>query len=182
MTVKSLDILLLNIFSLGHKHITYICTPIRPKEIGRIHRLAGLRSCFKDHGLDPEWVEVKSPTIAAYGRYSADNSEYQNGYDMASQALDEHTSSTAFVGNNDMTAFGIMAAISDHGFRVPHDYSVCGFDNIPLSSMPQIALTTIEHASLAKGREAVDIIYKKNTQKISLPNIIILCEWNMNLN
>ena len=151
--------------SLGHKHITYICTPIRPKEIGRIHRLAGLRSCFKDHGLDPEWVEVKSPTIAAYGRYSADNSEYQNGYDMASQALDEHTSSTAFVGNNDMTAFGIMAAISDHGFRVPHDYSVCGFDNIPLSSMPQIALTTIEHASLAKGREAVDIIYKKNTQK-----------------
>ena len=121
--------------------------------------------CFKDHGLDPEWVEVKSPTIAAYGRYSADNSEYQNGYDMASQALDEHTSSTAFVGNNDMTAFGIMAAISDHEFRVPHDYSVCGFDNIPLSSMPQIALTTIEHASLAKGREAVDIIYKKNTQK-----------------
>lgn len=154
-----------HLLSLGHKHITYICTPIRPKEIGRIHRLAGLRSCFKDHGLDPEWVEVKSPTIAAYGRYSADNSEYQNGYDMASQALDEHTSSTAFVGNNDMTAFGIMAAISDHGFRVPHDYSVCGFDNIPLSSMPQIALTTIEHASLAKGREAVDIIYKKNTQK-----------------
>ena len=130
-----------HLLSLGHKHITYICTPIRPKEIGRIHRLAGLRSCFKDHG------------------------EYQNGYDMASQALDEHTSSTAFVGNNDMTAFGIMAAISDHGFRVPHDYSVCGFDNIPLSSMPQIALTTIEHASLAKGREAVDIIYKKNTQK-----------------
>ena len=110
-------------------------------------------------------MEVKSPTIAAYGRYSADNSEYQNGYDMASQSLDEHTSSTAFVGNNDMTAFGIMAAISDHGFRVPHDYSVCGFDNIPLSAMPQIALTTIEHASLAKGREAVDIIYKKNTQK-----------------
>ena len=63
-----------HLLSLGHKHITYICTPIRPKEIGRIHRLAGLRSCFKDHGLDPEWVEVKSPTIAAYGRYSADNS------------------------------------------------------------------------------------------------------------
>ena len=166
LTVKSLDILLLNIFSLLAISILLISVHrSAQKEIGRIHRLAGLRSCFKDHGLDPEWVEVKSPTIAAYGRYSADNSEYQNGYDMASQALDEHTSSTAFVGNNDMTAFGIMAAISDHGFRVPHDYSVCGFDNIPLSSMPQIALTTIEHASLAKGREAVDIIYKKNTQK-----------------
>ena len=31
--------------------------------------------------------------------------------------------------------------------------------------MPQISLTTIEHASIYKGREAVDIIYKKNAQK-----------------
>lgn len=84
---------------------------------------------------------------------------------MASQVLDEHTDCTAFVGNNDMTAFGIMAAISDHGYRIPNDFSVCGFDNIALSAMPQISLTTIEHASLAKGREAVDIIYKKNTHK-----------------
>ena len=154
-----------HLLSLGHKHITYVCTPIRPKEIGRIHRLAGLRSCFKDHGLDPEWVEVKSPTIAAYGRYSADNSEYQNGYDMASQALDEHTSSTAFVGNNDMTAFGIMAAISDHGFRVPHDYSVCGFDNVPMADMNRISLTTVEHSIEAKGREAVDIIVRIRDSK-----------------
>src|SRR5699024_12491482 len=73
--------------------------------------------------------------------------------------------STAFVGNNDMTAFGIMAAISDYGYRIPNDYSVCGFDNIALSAMPQISLTTIDHASISKGQEAVDIIYKKNTQK-----------------
>lgn len=64
-----------------------------------------------------------------------------------------------------MTAFGIMAAISDYGYRIPNDYSVCGFDNIPLSGMPQISLTTIEHASIFKGQEAVDIIYKKNTQR-----------------
>ena len=58
-----------------------------------------------------------------------------------------------------------LLANSDHGYRIPNDFSVCGFDNIALSAMPQISLTTIEHASLAKGREAVDIIYKKNTQK-----------------
>ena len=97
--------------------------------------------------------------------YSSDNSEYQNGYDLAAEALDEHTLSTGFVGNNDMTAFGIMAAISDYGYRIPADYSVCGFDNIALSAMPQISLTTIEHASIFKGQEAVDIIYKKNAQK-----------------
>ena len=154
-----------HLISLGHTHITYVSTPIRPKEIGRIHRLRGLKSCFRDHGLNPDNIEVKSPTLAAYGRYSSDNSEYQNGYDLAAEALDEHTLSTAFVGNNDMTAFGIMAAISDYGYRIPADYSVCGFDNIALSAMPQISLTTIEHASIFKGQEAVDIIYKKNAQK-----------------
>ena len=50
-----------------------------------------------------------------------------------------------------MAAFGIMAAISDHGYRIPADFSVCGFDNITLSAMPQIALTTIDHASVRKG-------------------------------
>lgn len=154
-----------HLISLGHHHITYVSTPIRPKEVGRIHRLSGLRSCFREHGIDPEQIKVKSPTLAAYGRYPADNSEYQNGYDLAMQDLREHTTSTAFVGNNDMTAFGIMAAISDYGYKVPNDYSVCGFDNIALSAMPQISLTTIEHASLYKGQEAVDIIYRKNAQK-----------------
>ena len=64
-----------------------------------------------------------------------------------------------------MAAFGIMAAISDHGYRIPEDFSVCGFDNITLSAMPQIALTTIDHASVRKGEEAVDMIHRKNTQK-----------------
>lgn len=155
------------LISLGHTHVTYVSTPIRAKEVGRIHRLEGLKASFKDHGIDPSQIEVKSPTMAAYGRYPADSSEYQNGYDLAAQSLDEQTPSTAFVGNNDMTAFGIMAAISDYGYRIPSDYSVCGFDNITLSSMPQISLTTIEHASVYKGREAVDIIYKKNAQKDS---------------
>ena len=64
-----------------------------------------------------------------------------------------------------MTALGIMGALKDQGFRIPQDYSVCGFDNISLSSMPQISLTTIEHASELKGQEAVDLIYKKNATK-----------------
>ncbi|MFR5525291.1 MAG: substrate-binding domain-containing protein, partial [[Clostridium] innocuum] len=64
----------------------------------------------------------------------------------------------------DMTAFGIMAALIQQGCRIPQDYSVAGFDNIHLSSMPNISLTSIEHASILKGKEAVDMIYKKNNK------------------
>lgn len=73
-----------------------------------------------------------------------------------------------------MAAFGIMAAISDHGYRIPSDFSVCGFDNITLSAMPQISLTTIDHASVRKGEEAVDMIHRKNTQKKKNPLVLIL--------
>ena len=64
-----------------------------------------------------------------------------------------------------MVAFGIMAALCDRGYRIPNDFSVCGFDNIPLCAMPQISLTTVDHAAMQKGREAVNMIYRKNQQK-----------------
>ncbi|MCD8018341.1 MAG: LacI family transcriptional regulator [Clostridiales bacterium] len=153
------------LISLGHAHITYISSPIRAKEIGRIHRLEGVRNSFREAGIPEEQLDVRYQNQPTFDRYSKENAEYSNGYDLASQALEEHTPSTAFIGNNDITAFGIMAAIYDHGFRIPADYSVCGFDNISFASMPQISLTTIDHASILKGREAVDIIHKKNQQK-----------------
>ena len=153
------------LLSLGHTDITYISTPIRGKEIGRIHRLDGVKYSFREHGIPLDHLTVLYQSQPAFDRYPLENAEYQNGYDLSTRALEEHTSSTAFIGNNDMAAFGIMAAISDHGYRIPADFSVCGFDNITLSAMPQIALTTIDHASVRKGEEAVDMIHRKNTQK-----------------
>lgn len=154
-----------HLISLGHTHVTYVSTPINEKEIGRMYRLKGIQKAFRKHGYPIEHVEVVSPDFATYSGYPANTSEFSNGYDLTVKVLDNQTKSTAFIGNNDMTAFGIMSALSDRGYRIPQDYSVCGFDNINLSSMPQISLTTIEHASELKGREAVDIIYRKNMTK-----------------
>lgn len=155
------------LISLGHSHITYISTPIKAKEIGRIHRLEGLKASFKSHNIPIEQIDVRYPNQSSFDHYSLEIAEYQNGYDMASRVLEEGTASTAFVGNNDSAAFGIMAAISDYGYKIPSDYSVCGFDNIPLSAMPQISLTTIDHAAVRKGQEAIDMIHRKHTQKKS---------------
>lgn len=153
------------LLSLGHAYITYISTPIRGKEIGRANRLDGVKTSFREHGVPLSQLTVRYLNQPAFDRYPLENAEYQNGYDLAFRELSEHTASTAFIGNNDMAAYGIMAAISDKGYRIPSDYSVCGFDNITLSAMPQISLTTIEHASVKKGQEAVDMIHRKNTQK-----------------
>ena len=84
---------------------------------------------------------------------------------MTIRALDADTPATAFVGNSDDIAFGILAALADRGIRVPEDISVAGFDNHRLSGMPQIALTTVEHSSWQKGQNAVEMIYRKNTRR-----------------
>ena len=155
------------LISLGHTHVTYVSSPISDKEIGRLSRLEGLQKAFKKHGLPISNVDFICSDAKTYTSYPENAKEYSNGYSLTQKVLHDKRSVTALIGNNDMTAFGIMGALMDAGYRIPQDYSVCGFDNIPLSRMPQISLTTIEHASIVKGEEAVDLIYRKNATRNS---------------
>ncbi|MCI9269802.1 MAG: LacI family transcriptional regulator [Dorea sp.] len=172
-----------HLISLGHSRISYVSTPISKKEIGRLHRLEGVKNSFRDHGYPTEQIEVLHQTQPAFEQYPAESAEYQNAYDLTCRALERRTRSTAFIGNNDTAAFGILAALADQGYKVPHDYSVCGFDNIALSAMPQLSLTTVEHASMKKGEEAVDMIYRKNSQRNdeNQPGYIIRLEYEPKL-
>ena len=91
--------------------------------------------------------------------------EYSCGFNLTKEILTEGTDSTAFVAYNDMVALGILDALFDMKYKVPNDFSVCGFDNIPMADMRRISLTTVEHSIEAKGREAVDIIVRHRESK-----------------
>ena len=154
-----------HLVQLGHRHIAFISGPVVKKEISRTRRLAGFQQYYREAELDPAWIKLFCPTLKAYADYPHTGAEYQAGYDMTIRALDADTPATAFVGNSDDIAFGILAALADRGIRVPEDISVAGFDNHRLSGMPQIALTTVEHSSWQKGQNAVEMIYRKNTRR-----------------
>lgn len=154
-----------HLLSLGHTQIAFVASPLSANRINRDYRILGLRNCLRDHGLPEENLLLVSLSRAAYNSLSPENREYLNGYQLALQTIHDGTKATAFIGYNDITAYGVMAAISDMGYRIPADYSVCGFDNLPMSAMPQINLTTIEHATMSKGRQAVDIIYRRIQSK-----------------
>ncbi len=49
----------------------------------------------------------------------------------------------AIVAATDMAAFGIISVLYRHGFRVPEDCAVCGFDNIALDACWNPPLTSI---------------------------------------
>ncbi len=153
-----------HLLSLGHRHIAFISSPMGKHEISRLRRLEGIRMAYEERGLDREMVEVFTPTAAQFREYAYSSAEYRVGSEMAGKALDSGSPATAFIGQNDMTAYGILAALSQRGFRVPRDYSVAGFDNSVLSAMPQISLTTVEHAAVQKGKDAVNLIHSRNHQ------------------
>lgn len=59
---------------------------------------------------------------------------------------------TAIVCGNDLLASGVLEECRIHGFRVPEDVSIIGFDDIPISVKLDPPLTTIRQERLELGK------------------------------
>jgi DNA-binding LacI/PurR family transcriptional regulator len=64
---------------------------------------------------------------------------------------------TAVFSYNDMTAIGLMRAISAAGLSVPGDLAVVGFDDIPFASYVRPSLTTIAQMKAEMGQLAMEM-------------------------
>lgn len=65
---------------------------------------------------------------------------------------------TAIVCASDLLAKGVIANCTKHGYRVPEDISVIGFDNIPVAATTEPPLTTIAQQRNELGRCAYTIL------------------------
>lgn len=68
--------------------------------------------------------------------------------------LDRDDRPTAMLCFSDATALAVLQAADDLGLRVPDDLSVVGFDDGPLATRVQPALTTVRQDAEEKGRVA----------------------------
>lgn len=80
-----------------------------------------------------------------------------NGYYVAESAKNFVSSfleqgATAIVCGNDLIAYGVMKECVQHGFLVPEDISVIGFDDLPLSAQMSPSLTTIRQERVELGK------------------------------
>lgn len=64
----------------------------------------------------------------------------------------------AFLCANDIIAFGFIRALRDHGVRVPQEVSVIGIDNLPMSSMFDPPLTSLNVPKTKIGSMAIRIL------------------------
>jgi LacI family transcriptional regulator len=107
-----------------HRHITYLHGPARSwQEQERWRAVRG----FRKRG-------VRVDEVAA-------GATLEDGQRVTGDVL--ATGCTAVVAHNDLTAIGLLAALAEHGVRVPEDMSVTGYDDIPFGGFMSPPLTTV---------------------------------------
>jgi len=113
----------------GHRRIAYVGR-LKGSAVGA-ERFEGYKAAMTSAGaFDPELVWDRTYRYAA-------------GRDAVAQALAKDIKFTAVQAGSDEIAAGAMAALHDHGVRVPDDVALVGFGDIELGSYLRPALTTV---------------------------------------
>lgn len=83
---------------------------------------------------------------------------YRSGFDAAEALLSLADRPTAIFASNDDMAVATVAAAHRAGLDVPHDISVCGFDDSAMATSVWPELTTIHQPIADMSREAVSLL------------------------
>jgi LacI family repressor for deo operon, udp, cdd, tsx, nupC, and nupG len=82
----------------------------------------------------------------------------EGGYNSAESLLKLTDRPTAIFAANDEMAVGAVKALQKYGLNVPKDMSVIGFDNVPVSTVVEPNLTTINQPIYEIGFEAANLL------------------------
>lgn len=142
----------------GHHHLGHIRSSVDINNFYERHIgcLKGIKA-FVDQGL------CTLDTVYA-------GSTQDTAYSDMNQYLDSHPNlPTAFFADNDIIACGCMRALLDHGYRIPEDVSVVGFDDVPLAYVGFPGLTTVNVPKEYLGKFAVQTLLERIHDKDFTP-------------
>jgi LacI family transcriptional regulator len=127
-----------HLISLGHRRIGFI-TGLRTMLCSRA-RLDGYRA-----GLEAAGIAIDDALIREGDFY------HQSGFDGGRALMELDEPPTAIFASSDTMAFGVYEAVRQHGWRVPDDVSVVGFDDLPESRWSSPPLTTVRQPLAEMG-------------------------------
>ena len=124
----------------GHSDIALIGTePVSYPSVQ--DRRTGYTEALRARGLPTHYVDASYVTVEAVAVLGVDY-------------IQRHPSVTAVFGATDLVTIAMLQIARDQGFRVPHDISLVGFDDIDLASLVMPALTTMAVDRAWMGRAA----------------------------
>jgi DNA-binding LacI/PurR family transcriptional regulator len=118
---------------MGHRDISFISGPLNL-------RAAKLRQTAYVTAMAEIGVKVPSSYMIK-GDHTM-----EGGFAAALQLFDRDHLPTAVLCSNDMTAIGVLHAVSSRGLRVPEDISIIGFDDIHMAQFTVPPLTSVRMA------------------------------------
>lgn len=154
------------LLQMGHKDVVYLADA----NVGcNFDRYMGLCNAMKEQSVKqiPSFYELHPLKKERYLRYESFFLEISNY--------------TAAFLSSDLYALEFMNYLQAKGLRIPEDFSILGFDNIPASSFVYPALTTISQNMTLRATCAIelllDLIHHRNEGKqILLPVELIIRE------
>jgi DNA-binding LacI/PurR family transcriptional regulator len=102
------------------------------------------------------------------------------GYDAMLRILEQQPRPTALVVVSDLMAAGALEAARHRGLSVPSNFSIVGYDDIPLGALLSPPLTTINQDKDSLARAAVDLLLDEiessqhtHRQVLLMPTLVV---------
>jgi DNA-binding LacI/PurR family transcriptional regulator len=140
-----------HLYEMGHRKVNFLLGPKQLSDSGR--RWAGMQRFAIDAG-----IEVARARVLQLPGLSDPLSGFSSGAALTGRWLDTGDRFSAIAAFDDMTAFGAIRGLNNHGLKVPEDCSVIGFDDVPMAELATPSLTTIRQPMEAMGRYAAKAV------------------------
>ena len=134
------------LLDLGHSDIALI--NVQKKITPSIDRMKGYKKALEEAGKKVNFNLISS----------ASDFRYAEGYKAMGKLLERGEKFTAVFAMNDQLALGTINAIRDHGYKVPKNYSVIGFDGLHWGTWIRPQLTTISVSPYKYGVKSCDLL------------------------
>ena len=138
-----------HLLELGHRHIALISGPLHLSPCSNSAR--GYKAAMAEAG-----VPAEEHSVVVMGR-----TDIAAGYDSMMGILRIAPQPTALASVSDLMAAGALEAARSHGIRVPDDFSIVGYDDIPLGALLSPPLTTVNQDKDALARVSVELLLEE---------------------
>lgn len=134
-----------HLIKMGHERIVLLTGDLETST--GYDRHVGALAAFSQYG-----IKVAEDLIL-YGNF-----ERTSACELILNAWGKKNPPTAVFAYNDYMAIGVLDALGRLGVRVPEDAAVVGFDDIEMTGLPGVSLTTVTQKKETMGRLAVDVL------------------------
>jgi len=111
------------------------------------NRRRGFIEAFQAKGLEYDESRIY------FGDYNI-----ESGYSTAELIFKEHPNTDSIFTGNDVMALGVLQYLAENKLSPGKDIGVLGFDNIHISRLPQIRLSTIKQPKYSIGRIMTNVL------------------------